>query len=101
MVPITKGQILLNPSSVAAFPLLTVKGSGSGSVTFNGVGVTISNVGTSVTIDVKQHKAYNGSTSRNSTISGSYENLKLGKETTISWSGGVTGVDLVPRWWTI
>ena len=100
-VPISKGQILLNPSSFDALPLLTVKGSGSGTVTFNGVGITISNIGTSVTIDTKLHKAYNGSTSRNSTISGSYENLKLGKETTISWSGGVTGLDLAPRWWTI
>ena len=98
---ITKGQVLRNPSAFDAMPLITVTGSGSGSITFNGVGLSISSIQTSVTIDVKLHKAYNGSTNRNSTISGSYENMKLGQETTISWSGGVTGVSLIPRWWTI
>ena len=98
---LSKGQVLLNPSSFAAFPLITVTGSGSGTLTFNSSSITISSIGTSVTIDVKQHRAYNGTTNRNNTITGSYENLKLGKETTITWSGGVTGVKIVPRWWTI
>lgn len=98
---LTKGQVLRNPSSFAAFPLITVAGSGSGTLTFNNSSLSISSIGTSVTIDVKLHKAYNGSTNRNSTITGTYENMKLGKETTITWSGGVTGVTIIPRWWTI
>lgn len=100
-ITLSKNQVLLNPSSFAASPLIVVTGSGSGTLTFNSNSITISNIGTSVTIDVKLHKAYNGTTNRNNTITGSYENMKLGKSTTITWSGGVTGVKLTPRWWTI
>lgn len=100
-ITLSKNQVLLNPSTFAASPLIKVTGSGSGTLTFNNSSVTISSIGTSVTIDVKLHKAYNGTTSRNNTISGMYENLKLGKSTTITWSGGITGVDITPRWWTI
>lgn len=100
-ITLSKNQVLLNPSSFAANPLIVVTGSGSGTLTFNSNSITISNIGTSVTIDVKLHKAYNGTTNRNNTITGSYENMRLGKSTTITWSGGVTGVELTPRWWTI
>lgn len=100
-ITLSKNQVLLNPSSFAAYPLITVTGSGSGTLTFNSNSITISSIGTSVTIDVKLHKAYNGSTSRNNTITGSYENMCLGKSTTITWSGGITGVKITPRWWTI
>lgn len=100
-IDLTMNQMLLNPSAFSALPLITVTGSGSGTLTFNGNSITISNIGTSVTIDVKLHKAYNGSTNRNNTITGNYENLKLGKSTVITWSGGITGVKVVPRWWTI
>lgn len=100
-VELINGQVLRNPSSFAAFPLITVTGTGAGVLTFNDLSVNITNIGTSVTIDVKAHKAYNGTTNRNNTISGRFENLKLPKETTISWSGGITGVTIIPRWWTI
>lgn len=100
-ITLSKNQVLLNPSSFAAYPLIVVTGSGSGTLTFNSNSMSISSIGTSVTIDVKLHKAYNGSTSRNNTITGSYENMRLGKSTTITWSGGITGVDITPRWWTI
>lgn len=100
-ITLSKNQVLLNPSSFAAYPLILVTGSGSGTLTFNSNSMTISSIGTSVTIDVKLHKAYNGTTSRNNTITGSYENMRLGKSTTITWSGGITGVQITPRWWTI
>lgn len=100
-ITMSKNQVLMNPSSFTANPLILVKGSGSGTLTFNGSSVMITDIGTSVTIDVKLHKAYNGTTSRNNTINGMYENLRLGKNTTITWSGGITGVDITPRWWTI
>lgn len=101
LIEVEKGQVLRNPSTFAALPLIIVTGSGSGTLYFNDSTLTISSIQTSVTIDTKLHKAYNGTTSRNSTITGYYENLKLGKTTEISWSGGVTGLSIIPRWWTI
>lgn len=100
-IDLQNGNTITNPSSFLAEPLITINGSGSGSITFNGKTVNITDIGTSVTIDVKQHKAYSGSQNRNNTISGSFESLKLEKETTISWTGGVGSVSMIPRWWTI
>lgn len=100
-IVLSKNQVLLNPSSFAAYPLIMITGSNSGTLTFNSNSITIASVGTSVTIDVKLHKAYNGSSNRNNTITGEFENLKLGKSTQITWSGGITGVSIIPRWWTI
>ena len=98
---LTKGQKITNPTKMKASPLLKIKGTGSGVITINGNSLSISNIGTSVEIDIAKHKAYSGSTNRNSTITGTYENMKMPKESTITWSGGITSVSIIPRWWTI
>lgn len=100
-ITLTSGQKLYNPSLFQAEPLFKVIGSGAGVLTVDSKSLTISEVGTSVDIDIRTHKAYSGTTNRASTITGNYEDLKLGKESTISWSGGITGVTIIPRWWTI
>ena len=102
-ITLAKNQVLRNPSSFAAMPLIMITGNGSsnGQITFNGVGIDIAQVPSSITIDVKNHKAYNGTTNYNSKITGYYEDLKLGKETQITWYGGITSVRIIPRWWTI
>ena len=100
-IEITNGQIISNPTLFPAKPLVTVRGSGSGTISFGSNSLTISNIGGSVTIDVKDHVAYNGSTNRNSTITGHYEDMTLSGKMIISWTGGVTGITMIPRWWTI
>lgn len=104
-ITLTENQKLINPTNFTAKPLIIITGNGSATITIikDGVSktITISNVNTSVTIDTKLHKAYNGSENRNSTITGKYEDMTLGKETVITWSNGITGVSIIPRWWTI
>ena len=101
-IVLTQNQVLRNPSAFAAMPLIKIAGNGSdGTLTFGSNSLTIKAVPTSITIDTKLHKAYNGSTNYNSKISGYYEKMTLGKETQISWSGGITAVTIIPRWWTI
>ena len=41
-----------------------------------------------------------GGTNANALVGGTWPTLRPG-ENTISWSGGVTGVTLTPRWWTL
>lgn len=101
-IALQKNQLLRNPSSFEALPLIKVSGNGnSGTISFNSKAFMITSVPTSMSIDVKDHKAYNGTINYNSRITGYYEDLKLGKETVITWSGGITSVSLTPRWWTI
>ena len=98
---LTNGQKLINPTNMKARPIFKISGSGAGIIKVNNNQLAISNIGSYVEIDIEKHKAYNGSTNRNSTITGTYENMRLGKESVISWTGGITSVSIIPRWWTI
>lgn len=106
-VSLTSGQVLRNPTSFAAFPLITIYGNGAlvGNFAFNGVGFTINHVPEILVIDTKQHTAYaqtaGGPVNYSPNITGRYENLKLGAITTVTWDTGILGASLIPRWWTI
>lgn len=102
-IVLEKNQVLRNPSAFAALPIIYITGNGSsnGTLTFNDKSVSISAVPTSATIDIKTHRFYNDTTNYSNKLTGSYEDLKLGKETEITWSGGIQSVRIIPRWWTI
>ena len=82
--------------------MITVRGSGAGSLTVNGHTVAISEIGTSVTLNTEILRAYNGLTRRDQTITGKIEQLRLQPgANTVSFTGGVTSVEIIPRWWMI
>lgn len=99
---IENNQLIQNPTGFDAMPLLTITGNETnGTLQFNDKIVTIKPVPGLINIDVKLHKAYDGALNYNNRLEGQFEDLKLGKETIIHWEGGITGVKLIPRWWTI
>lgn len=104
-VKITNGQIISNPTLFPAKPLISITGSGNGTIHFNNNSLTISNIGNTMDIDIREHMATHKSGSnvenRNDKITGLFENMVLKGKTTISWSGGITSLTLTPRWWTI
>ena len=68
-------------------------------LTVNGTTLTLSNVD-NLTLDCRDEEAWSGSTNRNSTVTGSYPALGAG-ENEISWTGGISAVEITPRWWTL
>lgn len=109
MVSITQsGGVMLNPTVFPAKPLLQIQSSGAGSVTVGTTSVFIlsSGVFSPLCIDCETGAAYTLSSSggridRNGSIS-AYDLPVLGAgETAISWTGAVSGVDILPRWWTL
>lgn len=98
-ITLTNGIKLYNPSPFTALPLFTVTGSGTGTISDGTHTLTLTNCNnTTVDCDIKQ--IYKGTTNRNSVGSGAFIELAAG-DTTITWTGGITGVKLKPRWWTI
>ena len=84
-----------------ALPLITVYGNGAGALTIGGNIIQISEIDEYVTLDSDTQNAYKGTANKNSTISlASFPVLQPGK-TGISWSGGITKVEITPRWWTV
>lgn len=97
------GQTLLNPLDQVALPWLEITGNGSeGRVTVNGVDFAVGTVADkTLYCDCENWDAYlTGGTNANARVGGTWPSLRPG-ENTISWSGGVTGVKLTPRWWTL
>lgn len=120
------GKILFNPTAFTAYPNIEVDfGSGAGMLTVNRKSVTLvedpnvvhaatdpveegsgPNIPvTTMVIDTKRHRYYADVGGYGEQypqgFTGRFEDLRLGKKSTISWSGGITAVRVIPNWWTI
>lgn len=94
------GAVLRNPGFAAA-PLLTVYGSGAGTVTAGGVTVQIKALDGSLTLDCDTQNAYKGTLNKNGDIyAPDFPTLPPG-DSAVTWTGGVQRVEIVPRWWTL
>lgn len=97
------GQTLLNPLDQVSLPYLEITGNGAeGKVVVNGVEFAAMPPADRVLYaDCENWDAYlTGGANANALVGGTWPTLRPG-ENTISWSGGVTGVTLTPRWWTL
>lgn len=98
-IDVENGMQLLNPSPFTAKPILIVEGSGSGTITAGDKTITLTDCN-NITIDSDIMQVYQGTTNKNRTASGAFPVLPEG-QTEINWTGGVTGIKLKPRWWTL
>ena len=98
-ISLTSGQTLINPTGFDALPLITVTCSNGGTLSAGGKTITIAGYTGTVIIDSEEMESYFGETSLNQYLSGTFP--KLGKETQISWSGGISAVKIKPRWFEI
>lgn len=97
-IELTNGQVLRNPSPYTAKPLITVTGSGAGTIS-DGVNTLALTNTDNLTIDCEIMQIYQGTTNKNNVGSGAF--LELQGESEITWTGGITAVSLIPRWWTL
>lgn len=97
-----KAGIIHNPTSFSSEPIITVYGTGSGVLVIGGYTVTISDIGSTVVINSELQDAYKGAENRNPyvTLSSNFPRLVPG-DNRISFSGGITSVEVIPKWWTL
>lgn len=93
-------SVLWNDTLFNAKPLITVYGSGSGQITVGSITVLLSDIPEYVTLDCDLQDAYKGLTNKNSIMTGSFPVLTPGSNT-VSFTGGVTKIEIIPRWWTL
>lgn len=96
---------LHNPTAFSAQPVITVAGEGPGVLTVGGRDVVFHELGGGIVLDCESMDAFahaeGGVVSRNSWIHApEFPVLEPGKNQ-ISFDGGITGVEIVPRWWTL
>lgn len=90
---------ITNPTQFESKPLLVV--TGTGTLTVNGTSITFS--ASPTTVDCESMEAYNGTTSRNGSITlgnGTFPVLSPGSNS-ISKTSGITQVKITPRWWRV
>ena len=90
-----------NPTDFPAKPLIKIHGSGSGVVGIGTYTVTINDIIDGMIVDSEQQDTYKDQINCNSKVSiTEYPKLVSGNNS-ISISGGVTSIEIIPRWWTL
>lgn len=100
VIQCSNGDSILN-SGFPALPLIKVSGTGGGYLYVGACVVQILSLDEYVILDSETQNAYKGTINKNGTIAApEFPVLQTG-ENTIYWGGGITAVEITPRWWTI
>ena len=90
-----------NPTDFPAKPLIKIHGSGSRLVGIGEYTVTINDIIDGMIVDSEQQDTYKDHMNCNSKVSiTEYPKLVSGNNA-IFISGGVTSIEIIPRWWTL
>lgn len=99
-ITITEATTLQN-EWFPSLPLLKIYGSSSATLTVGDTTIRISSIDSYVTLDCELQDAYKGTANKNSTITApEFPRLESG-ENAITWTGGITKIEITPRWWTL
>lgn len=100
-VVMNDGGILYNQYGFDALPLITVYGSGSGTISVGNREIEILSMEDVVCIDCDTQNAYNDRGNQNNKISALEFPVLTDGENHISWTGDIDRVDITPRWWEL
>ncbi|ETA80476.1 distal tail protein Dit [Youngiibacter fragilis] len=88
---------LVNPGTATSKPIITIFGTGSITLTVNSSNVILSNVSDYVTLNSEIEEAYKDLLGKNNDMQGEFPVFVLGNNS-ISWTGTVTKLEIVPNW---
>lgn len=92
---------LVNPSGLPARPLIRVYGTAAGVLSVGSVIVYVDAINGYVDIDSDRGECFRGGVNCNGDVRvATFPTLEEG-ETGVSFSGGISAVEITPRWWTL
>lgn len=100
----TTGGYVTNPTDRPAKPFIKVYGSGDGVLTVNGYQVSIAGMADYLNIDCDGQNCFRQiAENRNNllTLANGFPVLGASGRSYISWTGGITKVEIYPRWWRL
>lgn len=102
LLTFTSSGVIKNPTKFEALPVITVNGSGAGTLNIAGSQVSISQITNGMVVNCALQDVYSSTLNLNSKVTLAKEFPKLPPgESVISFSGGITSVVIVPNWWTL
>lgn len=105
-VEFSSAGMILNPTSQKAKPIITVHGTGFGTVSIGGTTVVITTIDGSMILDSDREDAYSlpedgDMVDENSNIYAPDFPVLHPGENAVSFTGGITSIEIVPRWWEL
>lgn len=102
----SSGAVIYCPTSQVALPLITVYGTGPGVLTVGSVTVEIKELTDLIILDSDRQNAYRqagngGKENKNGCIYAPKFPVLNPGENILSWTGGISSVQVVPRWWEL
>lgn len=94
----SSGTEIYNHEKFTALPLVTVYGSGDVVLYFNQRQISINDIDGYITLDSENLNAYKGNANQNSKLVSQYFPKLVSGMNTVSWTGSVTKVEIIPRW---
>lgn len=99
-VTVANNGTISNPTGMIARPLISVTGTGNGTLSVGGTTVTLSDLNGGIVLDCDLQDAYYGLLPANDQMEGEFPTLKPGSNG-VAYTGGITAVSITPRWWRI
>ena len=96
-VTMTAPGNITNPSGVFALPKITVYGTGNQTLTVGGKQTKVNILAGNLTLDSALMECYQGGTAQNNQMQGPFPVFNTGA-TAITWSSGITKIEIEPRW---
>lgn len=100
-ITLTASATIRNPEFFSSLPYIKITGSGNVTLTINSASYTFTGINGYIEIDSEKMQAYKGTTNENSKMttneSKPFPEFVKG-DNSISWSGTVTSLEIVPRW---
>ena len=104
-VRLSSGSVLTNPTAFKSKPYIMLYGNGSGTLTISSPGSvkswTFSNIKQYIEIDSDLMNFYKGSTPENDNVEGEGFPILQPGGNTFTFSGGITGASVYPKWVTL
>lgn len=101
-ISVQNGGSIYNPTRYSSAPLIKVTCNGGGVLSVGDYTITISDISTYINIDSDIQDCYNENVSMNANVvlSNGFPLLNSGS-TIISWTGDISAVEIIGRWYTI
>jgi phage-related protein len=96
-ITLTASGSVTNLGTVHSLPKITAFGTGSQTLTINGNGVTLNILQGSLTIDSELKTCHFGNVAQNNRMQGDFPIFEVGNNT-VAFGGGITKLEIEPRW---
>lgn len=97
LITLTTPGTIYNPGTANSKPVIKIYGICSITLNINGIAISLTNIVDYITIDSNLMDAYHDTQLMNNQMSGDFPVFQIGNNS-ISWTGTVTKVEIIPNW---